>query len=90
MLPGTDNLMVYVRGSDLASGCSTGAARQRVLILVNKSQKPETITIPEANTALDHCQGAKLLFGADAPVQIEDNTLRVTVPPSQPMLLSIY
>jgi glycosidase len=90
VLPGTDNLMVYVRGNALESGCSTGVDRERVLVLVNKSEHAESITIPEDNTALDHCQGAKLLWGADAPVQIENNTIRITVPPSQPMVLSIH
>jgi len=90
VLQGTDNLMVYVRGDALESGCSTGTARERVLILVNKSEHAETITIPEGNTALDRCQGAKLLWGADAPVRIENNTIHVTVPPTQPMLLSMH
>jgi len=78
VLPGTDNLMVYVRGRALESGCATGAGKERVLVLINKSQNAETITIPEGNTALDHCQSAKPLWGADAPV-----------PPSQPMLLEM-
>jgi glycosidase len=90
VLPGTDNVMVYVRGNALGSGCSTGITGDRVLILVNKSEQPETISIPQANTALDHCQGAKLLWGADAPVRIENNTIRITVPSSQPMLLGMY
>ncbi|HWZ51441.1 MAG TPA: alpha-amylase family glycosyl hydrolase [Granulicella sp.] len=87
VLPGTDSLLVYVRGNSLESGCSTG--KNRVLVLINKSQNAETITIPEENTALDRCQSAKLLWGGDAPVVIEKDAIRVTVPPSQPMLLEM-
>jgi glycosidase len=90
VLPGTDNLMVYVRGNGLEHGCSTGVGGERVLVLVNKSAQPETITIPEGNTALEHCQGAKLLWGADAPVATENDSVRVTVPASQPMVLEMH
>jgi glycosidase len=89
VLPGSDDVMVYVRGEALGAGCSTGSGKERVLIVVNKSEHAESISIPEGNTALDGCRGAKLLWGADAPVQIEDNTIRITVPPSQPMLLGM-
>jgi neopullulanase len=89
VLPGTDNLMVYVRGNKLQSGCSTGAAEDRVLVLVNKGDHPETITLPEANTALNHCQSAKSLWGPDTPVTVDGNTLHVTVPPSQAMLVKM-
>jgi hypothetical protein len=64
--------MVYVRGNQLQSGCSTGAAG------IASWSSSTRATTP-----------AKSVWGPDAPVTIDGNTLYVTVPPSQAMLVKM-
>jgi len=75
------NVIVYVRGKNLQSGCSTGAKDDRVLVLVNKGDRPETIDLPMSNTALAECRNISHLWGADGSLQIKADTLHVVISP---------
>ena len=69
--------MVYVRGKNLRWGCS--ADTPRVLVVVNKGDKPETLDVPMRDTALAGCRKASSLWGAEAPVEIGQDTLHVVL-----------
>lgn len=65
--------LVYVRGSDLDSGCGSAAigaaqaaaagAKARVLVAINKAAEPRTVTLDTENTALAGCQAGGALLG---------------------------
>jgi neopullulanase len=86
VLPTSDQVLAYVRGSSLESGCSSG---ERVVVLVNKGEQAESVTLPEANTALDGCKSTKLLWGAEAPVRVAGDAVQVTVPAGQVMVFGM-
>ena len=81
MLQAGANVVVYVRGRNLQSGCSTGAKDDRILVLVNKGDRPETIGLPMSNTALADCRNVSHLWGADGSLQIKADTLQVVISP---------
>jgi glycosidase len=60
------NVLVYVRGRNLQAGCSAQDAEERVLVLVNKGDRAETLDIPMSYTAVSSCQNASRVWGAEA------------------------
>jgi neopullulanase len=86
VLPGSDQVLAFVRGSALESGCSSG---ERVVVLVNKGEQAESVTLTETNTALDGCKSAKLLWGAEAPVRVAEDAVQVAVPAGQVMVFGM-
>jgi glycosidase len=81
MLQAGANVVMYVRGNNLQSGCSTSGKDDRVLVLVNKGDRPETIDLPMSNTALADCRNVSHLWGADGSLQIKADTLQVVISP---------
>jgi glycosidase len=77
VLQAVTDTMVYVRGKNLRWGCS--ADTPRVLVVVNKGDKPETLDVPMKDTALAGCRKASSLWGAEAPVEIGQDTLHVVL-----------
>lgn len=75
------NVLAYVRGQSLQSGCSVQAG-DRVLVLINKGDQAETMEVPTQHTALEACRNTGLLFGAKESMQFQGDILRVSLPPS--------
>lgn len=73
------DLLVYVRGSALQQGCSANVG-ERVVVVVNKSDRAETFAMPVDHTALEHCGEEQLLLGYGASFHIEGDNARVTIP----------
>ncbi len=73
--------MAYVRGKNLRWGCPASDGEGRVLVVVNKGDKPETVDLPMSHTALAECRKASALWGAEGLVEIKADTLRVVISP---------
>ncbi|MDW5265672.1 MULTISPECIES: alpha-amylase family glycosyl hydrolase [Acidobacteriaceae] len=82
------NLLIYVRGDQLQQGCAAKNSGERVLVVVNKADQPQTITLPEALTALEQCSVKEPLRGTGASFKvergaergIEGDTVRIVIP----------
>ena len=73
----TDTL-VYVRGVRLSEGC---AAATRVLVAINKSSSPESVTFQTGDTALAGCNAATPVLGSMEAHPAANGELQLTVPP---------
>ncbi len=69
--------LVFARGAALDRGCTPG--RGRVVLAVNKGDKPETIAFDTENTALVGCNPSQALLGS-APTQ-DKTKQQLTVAP---------
>lgn len=72
--------IAYVRGKDLAAGCSTTGGSERILIIVSKESILRSINIPTVNTAVANCTHFQQLFPAAAPpVRVQDDSLSLSL-----------
>ena len=71
--------MAYVRGRNLRWGCAASGGEGRVLIVVNKGNKEETLNLPMGHTALAGCGKVSALWGADGLAEIKGEMLHVVV-----------
>ena len=71
MLESGVDTMAYVRGKNLRWGCSASGGEGRVLVVVNKGDKPETVDLPMGHTALAECRKASALWGAEGLMEIK-------------------
>jgi neopullulanase len=69
--------MAYVRGGNLRWGCA--ASGERVLVVVNKGEKEETVDLPMDHTALAGCSKLSALWSADGAMEIKAEKLHVVV-----------
>jgi glycosidase len=74
------NLLIYVRGDQLQQGCAAKGPGERVVVVVNKADQPQTLTVPEALTALEGCSVKERLWGTGASFQVEDGTVHIVIP----------
>jgi len=82
------NVLVSARGRKLEAGCSelTG---ERVLVFVNKGDKPESFDLLTGFTAISGCHNVKRLLGAEISAQLEQGAMHVTLPPSSSALVEV-
>jgi len=83
------NVLAYVRGQGLKSGCSTQTGGDRILVLINKGDRAETMDLPMEHTALEDCRDTRFLFGAKASFQANGSMLHVTLPPSATAMVEL-
>lgn len=62
ILHSDESTLLYVRGTNLDTGCKTGV-KTRVLIAVNKSDSTESLTLNTVNTALEGCKITRVDLG---------------------------
>lgn len=79
VLRADQDVLVYVRGTQLQQGCSTGAG-ERVVVVVNKGDHAATFTMPVEQTALEQCGDVKILLGTDASLRAEKDGVHIVVP----------
>jgi glycosidase len=81
-----EHVFAFVRSSD-GAGCSTDHSKERFLIVVNKAQRSEPVTLPVEETALAGCTqfvsktpviGAALVVG-DGKLRIEEPAESMTL-----------
>jgi hypothetical protein len=68
-----------VRGGNLRWGCAVSGGEGRVLVVVNKGDKEETVDLPMDHTALTGCSKLSALWGADGAMEIKAEKLHVVV-----------
>jgi glycosidase len=85
---GTDT-MAYVRGKNLRWGCSASAEGGRVLVVVNKGDRPETLDLPMSHTALAECRKASHLWGEEGFEGIKADTLHVVISPESVEIMDV-
>ncbi len=83
------NVLIYIRGRNLQSGCSSEAGGERVLVFVNKGDGAETIDVPMNYTAVSGCRDTNRLWGAEASFQIQKGAMHVTIPPSSSGIVGV-
>ena len=71
--------MAYVRGGNLRRGCAASGGEGRVLVVVNKGDKEETVDLPMDHTALAGCSRVSALWGADGAMEMKAEKLHVVV-----------
>ena len=88
-----EDTIAIARGGELAEGCSTGA-NDRILVAVNRSTEPKTLSFGTRNTALAGCvQINPLLSTAGGAVQIptlSDDHLQLTLPPQSGVAFRLH
>lgn len=82
------NVLIYLRGDALQQGCAAKSAGERIVVAVNKASEPQTITIPEAMTALDGCSMKESLWGTDASFHVTEGAVRITIPAKASVIAS--
>ncbi|GGG66225.1 alpha-amylase family glycosyl hydrolase [Edaphobacter dinghuensis] len=80
ILKADTNVLVYVRGNQLQQGCAAKDSGERVVVTVNKADQPQTLTIPEAMTALEGCSVKEPLWGTNAAFKVKDDAVSITIP----------
>ncbi len=85
---GTDT-MAYVRGKNLRWGCSANVGEGRVLVVVNKGDKPETLDLPMSHTALAECRKVSALWGAEGLMEIKADMLHVVISPGSVEIVNV-
>jgi glycosidase len=88
VLTADTNLLAYVRGDGLQQGCSAKGSAERMLVVVNKGDQPQTFTIPEDHTALENCGMKEHLWGTATSFHIENNTVQIVIQPSTSAIAS--
>ncbi len=83
-------VMVFVRGVGLQAGCVAGNDRQRVMVVVNNGDAAESVTAPVANTSLEGCGRAEVLWGKDSRVRVYGGEVRVEVGARQAVVVAVY
>ncbi len=78
VLHADDDTLLYARGSNLSAGCSAGA--DRVLVAINKSSQPRTISLATENTALAGCSNFSALLARISTAAAPDGTQQLTIP----------
>lgn len=71
--------MAYVRGGNLRWGCAASGGEGRVLVVVNKGEKEETLDLTMDHTALAGCSRVRALWGAGGSMEIKGEMLHVVV-----------
>jgi glycosidase len=89
VLQADTDTMAYVRGRNLRWGCTAGAGKGRVLVVVNKGDNPETLDLPMSHTALAECRKTSALWGAEGGVEIKGDMLHVVVSPGSVEIMSV-
>ncbi len=84
VLHADDDTLVYVRGSNLGEGCSSG--NSRVLVVVNKSTETKMLSLATDNTALAGCKALKPLLGSISVNAVSQSNQQVSVPPGASLL----
>lgn len=80
MLKADTHVLIYVRGNQLQQGCAANNSGERVVVVVNKADQPQTLTVPEALTALEGCKVKEPLWGTDASFHVERGAVSVIIP----------
>lgn len=73
------NLLVYLRGDALRHGCATGSSGERILVVTNKGDQPQTFTLPISDTGLEGCAVKDQLWGSGASFRIEGDMVHIVV-----------
>jgi glycosidase len=81
--------MAYVRGDNLRWGCSVNAGEGRVLVVVNKGDKPGVLDLPMSHTALAGCRKMSHLWGAEGLVGIKGDALHVVIPADSVEIMNV-
>ena len=86
--------IAYARGADLTHGCTPTSTGDRILIAVNRSTNPKTLSIPTPNTALAGCRVTTALLStatpAPTPPSITSDHLLLTLPPQGGLVLRLH
>jgi glycosidase len=81
VLHADDDTLVYVRGSNLSTGC-TSPDDTRVLVAANKAATARTLSFSVADTALEGCKAGETRIGSmKVPAADAQEALTLTVPP---------
>ncbi len=83
------NVLAYVRGSALDTGCSSTTPSERVLVVVNNSDHEESLSLRTESTALDHCGKATPLLPSTASIDFIPDAIHLKLPAHQPALFTI-
>jgi neopullulanase len=86
--PGVDTI-AYVRGKNLRWGCPASEGEGRVLVVVNKGDKAETLDLSMSHTALAECHKASALWGTEGGVEIKGDALHVVISPGSVEIVSV-
>jgi glycosidase len=86
--------LAYLRAADVSHGCtSSGAGKkpqgERLLVLLNTTTASTTFTIPTHQTALAGCSQFTYALGDKAELQMQGETLHVTIQPQQAAIYSV-
>ena len=86
--------LAYLRAADVSHGCAAPDAEkrsqdERLLVLLNTTPAPTTFTIPTHQTALAECRQFTYAVGDKAQIQMQGETLRVTLQPQQAAIYSV-
>ena len=76
-------------GKESAVGLRSGDGEGRVLVVVNKGDKPETVDLPMSHTALAECRKVSALWGAEGLVGIKADTLHVVISPGSVEIVNV-
>jgi len=89
VLSSEGNVLAYVRGSTLNTGCSANLASERILVVINNSDHEETLTLPIESTALDHCRNATPLLPSSATIDVAPEAIHLKLSAHQPAIFTI-
>ena len=81
--------MAYVRGGNLRWGCAASGGEGRMLVVVNKGDKEETLDLPMNHTALAECRKTIGVWGTEGVVEIKADTLHVVAAPDSVEIMSV-
>lgn len=90
ILEAAGNTLIFVRGENLHQGCQAGTNNERIMVLVNNGDNPETLTLQPENTALSGCHITNTLWGKEASVQTNGPAIQITIPPRQASIVSFH
>jgi len=85
---GTDT-MAYVRGKNLRWGCPASDGEGRILVVVNKGEKPETLDLPMSHTALAECHKTRALWGTEGLMGFKDDSLHIVISPGSVEIVAV-
>jgi len=86
VLSGQGNVLAYVRGTALNTGCSNTTPNERILVVVNNSDHEENLTLQTESTALDHCGKAAPLLSSIAAIDFTTDAIHLKLLAHQPAL----